>query len=142
MRLGGRFTEEDYQRQQTQLLLDWFGEAIVLKREPEYVDDGAGGVIRPDDADTALDPQVFWFWEAAPVAHIARGSNFQQIIGMGQRITTNYVLLGLPDADVLQDDEFDYGGYSYKVAFLHDDRRFQTIAEVERVGRPDGTEEA
>ena len=138
MKVGGKFSEEDYQCQQTQFLLDSFGEDITLKREPDFEDDGGGGLVRPDEEDSTKPPQVFWFYEAAPIAHVARGTNFQEIINMGQRITTAFILLGLPDADIKQDDEFVRGEFEYKVVFVHDDRSFQTIAELERIGSGNG----
>lgn len=139
MKLGGKFSEDDYQCLQTGVLLDLYGELIQLQREPEYEDDEEGGVIRPDDElDKEIGPQEFWFYEAAPVAHVARGANFQQIINMGQRLTTAFILVGMPSANVRKDDWFERGEFTYKVAFVHDDRSFQTIAELERISSGEG----
>lgn len=139
MRIGGKFDEAHYQAEQTQIILDMHGEKISLKREPQLVDDGAGGVMPdPDHTGGTLAEQTFWFHEAAPTAHIARGTNFAEIINMGQRTTTGYVLLGMPDVNVRQHDTFKHGVHEYKVTYVHPDRAWQTIAEVERVADPQG----
>lgn len=135
MRLGGKFTTSEYMEQQNDMLLDLDGVLIRLVREPAYEDDGEGGQIRSDDDEdeVTLAEQRFLFWEAAPVAHVARGADFDQIIGMGQRVTTSHVLAGRTDANIQQDDRFEHEGYDYVVRYVHPDHNEQTIAEVDRV---------
>lgn len=135
MKVGGKFTTQQYMAQQNDMLLDLDGVFIKLQRKAALVDDGEGGVIRsvePEDERTVA-AQKFLFWEAAPVAHVARGANFQQVIGMGQKITTSHVLVGKTDANIRQDDYFVHNGDEYVVMFVHPDRTEQTIAEVDRV---------
>lgn len=140
MNLGGKFTTREYMEQQNDMLLDIDGVLIKLIREPDYVDDGEGGVIRSDDdaEEKTLAEQRFLFWEAAPVAHVARGADYDQIIGMGQRVTTSHVLAGRTDANIRQDDRFEHEGYDYVVRYVHPDRTEQTIAEVDRVASGQG----
>lgn len=135
MKLGGKFTTQQYMGQQNNILLDLDGVLIKLQREPDLVDDGEGGVIRPDEEpEKTLGEQKFLFWESAPIAHVARGATFQQNIGMGQRVTTTHILCGRTDANIRQNDYFTQNGYDYVVTYVHPDRTEQTIAEVERVG--------
>lgn len=141
LRLGGRFSLNDYEIEQTKTLLDIDGEYISLHREAEWVDDGAGGQTRAEEDGPTIAKQLFWFFEAAPIAHIARGSNFQETIGMGQRVTTNYVLVGMPDANMRQGDTFWRDGEPYVIEFVHPDRKFMTLGEVERISDPQGDED-
>lgn len=140
MKLGGKFDSDEYSAMQIAAQVEMEGVYIELEREPEYVDDGEGGVIRPDDApDRKLAQQLFLFRETAPIAHVARGTNFQNIIGAGRRATTNFVLVGYPDANVKADDWFTWtDGYEYKITAVHPDRKFMTVAEIERVTSGNG----
>lgn len=138
MKVGGKFDYTDYSKIQIQAQIDIFGRDIVLIREPALEDDGEGGVARDDDTPTELDPQLLCFVEAAPIAHVARGSNFQDIIGMGQRITTNYALVGTIDADMKKGDKFVINEFEYELIYVHPDHDFMRLAEVERVAEGNG----
>lgn len=135
MKVGGKFDETYYMALQIQAQVDLYGRSIVLVRPPDLEDDGEGGVARDDDAPTNLPAQRLCFIETAPIAHVARGSNFQDIIGMGQRVTTNYALVGLVDADMKKGDTFsiEEDEYTYELLYVHPDRDFMCLAEVERV---------
>lgn len=133
MKVGGKFSADEYSAMQIATQVEMEGTTILLVREPDYEDDDEGGVIRADGENRTLAEQKFIFQEAAPVAHVARGTNFQQIIGYGQRATTDYVLVGYPQANIAKDDTFTYGQYEYKVTFVHPDRTFMALAEVERI---------
>lgn len=140
MRLGGKFDSDEYSAMQVSAQVEMEGVYIELVREPELVDDGEGGVIRPDTApERTIAQQLFLFRETAPISHVARGTNFQNIIGAGRRATTNFVLVGYSDANVKTDDSFTWtDGYEYKVTAVHPDRTFMTLAEIERVTSGNG----
>lgn len=138
MKLGGKFTADDYSSMQIAEQMEMEGVLIELHREAEFVDDGEGGIIRPEDGERTIAEQSFIFQEAAPIAHVARGTNFQQIIGYGDRATTNFVLVGYPEANLKKDDTFERDGCEYKVSFVHPDRAFMTLAELERVTTGNG----
>lgn len=138
IKTGGKFGYIEYEAMQIQAQIDVFGQDIVLLRLPELEDDGEGGMARESDEPVPLDPQRLCFVEAAPIAHVARGSNFQEIIGMGQRVTTNYVLVGTVEADMRKDDTFVIGEHTYELKYVHPDHDFMRLAEVERIAEGNG----
>lgn len=133
IKVGGKFGYVDYMAMQIKAQVDLFGQDIVLLRKPVMEDDGEGGIAREDDEPEPLEAQKLCFIEAAPIAHVARGSNYQDIIGMGQRVVTNYALVGLVDADMMKADTFVIDDYEYEIIYVHPDHDFMRLAEVERV---------
>ena len=133
---GGRFSYLNAQELQTHALIDLYGRSIVLKRLPTLVDDGEGGLTRPNNVPNSLPPQQFYFETASPIAHVARGASFTQPDGEGQKVTVNYVLVGHRGADVKQADKFVVGDYEYEVIYVHPDRRYQTKAECQVITSP------
>lgn len=146
MKLGGKFDDTHYSTMQIAEQINTYGEDIVLRREPVAVDDEEGGFITPDEEEggvpTNLPPQHLYFGEAAPLAHIARGTNIQHNIGYGDRVTTNFVLLGAPNADMQKGDTFTKGDYEYRIEMVHPDRAFMTLGEVIRITDGEGVTSA
>jgi hypothetical protein len=146
VKLGGKFDATHYSAMQIAEQIGMDGENIVLRREPAAVDDEEGGFIIPDEEEggspTNLDPQLLFFFEAAPLAHIARGTNIQHLIGYGDRVTTNFVVLGPPTADMQKGDTFTKGDYEYRIEMVHPDRAFMTLGEVIRITDGEGVTSA
>lgn len=137
MNLGGKYSYNDAQLDQTRALIDLYGQWIKIRRPGELEEDAEGGVVR-NDPTTGRTAQKLYFEYSSPIAHVSRNASFSENVGQGQRVTTNHVLIGLPDADIRQDDEFTVNGYDYIILYIHPDTRYQRKGEILLITSPVG----
>lgn len=123
--LGGKFSENDYLLQQTTSFIALYGRDIQLVRGAVWEDDGAGGVIRPDDEPLQPVPLQRLFFGSYDDAE-----RFIQTPPSGVQRTNMYVLVGLPNANIQAGDTFKIGTDEYKVEWIDTELTFQKLAEV------------
>ena len=129
MKLGGKFTINDYAIQQTEMLLDTEGIQIKLVRGAAWEDDGAGGVIKPDnELDVDVPVQTFFF------CTYDDGERFIKTPILGDLRSNRYVLVGLPDANMEAKDTFTIDDEDYQIEFVRTEDNFQKLGEVIRLG--------
>lgn len=120
----------------TRLLLAREGNDVVLSRPPKAVSDGEGGVVEPTGVPLALAAQRMF------VSGVTRDSDYRQssyiVNEQGEKFVNRFVIIGMPDLDILQGDEFAWHDETIKIDMVHEDRRWQTKAEGERVTNADG----
>lgn len=117
-------------RQLTQALIDREPSVITITRPSPDTLDGAGGRIRGAEPLTIEPQRVF-------VSGVTRDSDYRQSSfsqsNTGESFTNRIVIVGMPDLDINQYDEFDWKGYRVKVLFRHPDNGYEVRAEAERV---------
>jgi hypothetical protein len=107
-------------RKTTEDLIAFNSFQIVLNRS-EWVRTPGGGQKQVNAA--PLDAQTLYFgaimWD--PRTYVTPE---------GERVLLQYVLVGMPDADIVEKDEFTIGSSDYKVFEVHPDRTYETRAWV------------
>ena len=113
----------------TRTLIEAWPQGIILNRPPEPVDDGAGGVRVPDGPDTQLPVQTLYFAESDAETDVERTTL------AGTKVVITHVLVGMPDADMRENDWFVVGDKKFKIQYVLPDRDYQTKGEVTYEGR-------
>lgn len=104
---------------------------VVLMRPPTAVSDGEGGSVRPVGTDTPQPAQTLF------VSGVTRDSDYRQssyiVTEQGEKFVNAIVVIGLPGANIKQDDWFLLRGERIKIKSVAPDQRWQVKAEGERV---------
>jgi hypothetical protein len=114
---------------QTAALIAREPSVVVFRRPRANEGDGAGGYVE-DDATDDLEPQTLFISGVAKDAG-AMGAFVSD--EDGERLANHLIIIGMPDADIKKGDEFTFRGRDLRVRFVHEDRRWQTKAECDRV---------
>lgn len=125
------FSENDADRIQTKMLLEYGQESvrgIALIRQGPPADDGAGGVIFPEEP-TTQDAKPRFFQATSGEPQFVTTSN-------GQSVQVTHVLIGRWDDDIQSEDAFMLDGQRYEVIYVDPDKRFQVKAKVREIGNP------
>lgn len=109
------------QRHQTRNMLDWWGRDIVLMRQGPDTRTPTGGT-QPGGV-TPLPVQSFYF---SAVVEDGRHVTRRQ----GEQTVYEYVLIGMPDADIQEDDTFKLDGQLYEVNHVNPVLNYQKKARV------------
>jgi hypothetical protein len=113
-------SENEVMRKQTAEFIAVYPLVIILVR-PGAEDDGAGGT-RPDPE--ALEPQIF-----RQITQPTSPQVFTRTID-GEEVKPDFVLLGEWNVDVQIGDYYFKDGAKHEVAYVKEDRRYETWAEV------------
>lgn len=133
MNLGGKFDTNDYAIDQTEILLDLYGRVIKLERGAAWEDDGAGGVIKPDnEIPIDVPAQTFFFGTYDDAERLLRTAP------LGEKRENRYVLIGVPGANMQARDTFGIGLETYVIEFIRTDEDYQKLGEVIRLGNQQG----
>lgn len=116
----------------TENLIRWEGRDIVLERRGALVNDGAGGRLTPTTALVLVESQRLYF--GGKINNRMNNLPTETYTAAGEMQVVRNVLIGMPEADIVEHDEFELDGLRWKVEFLDADRTFQTLAECTHVG--------
>lgn len=109
----------------TRQLLDYESYPIVFKRT-EFIET-AGGGLRRVDGDPDDTPIDLFFGAVAADPTL-------QVRLEGETLVVSHVLVGMPEDDIREKDEFTWENRNFRVVQVHPDRSFETRAwVVERV---------
>ena len=117
-------------------LVKYQGTELVLHRLPGMEDDGAGGRRPIAGVELVLPPQKFYL--GGKINNRMNNMPFEAQTTEGELIRKQYVVIGMPRdyrdmlvVDIKENDWFfDEFGHRYDIAFVDDDRQFQTKAEA------------
>lgn len=119
----GPGAREQSQLQVTRNLIAWDHQTIVINRPPALVRQTDGSMKRSSGAATTLDPQILFF--SGVTADDVRMVSWQ-----GEKINSNFILIGMPEADFQERDTFELWERSWTVVEVHKDTRWQKKAWV------------
>lgn len=118
------------QLRSTVALISAYGRWIEFSRPNAAVSDGAGGMIRPVGPDPVLALQFMFFSAKANVSPMeSNDSTGTQVVSDGVIVGMPRDLYGIKALDVQENDYFEFDGETYRVTFLHHDRRYQMKCE-------------
>ena len=108
---------------------------LTFLRRYRRTEDGAGGSLQQPGTFDVPAQQVF-------LSAVTRDSDYRQSSFIrdsdGERYVNHFIIVGMPTLDVEQYDEFMFNGHRFKVSFVHPERRWETVAEADRVTDGDG----
>lgn len=121
--------------EETQSLILREPTTLTFQRPTPDESDGAGGWIKQDGF-TPVDEQTLF------LSAVTRDSDYRQSSFVqdsdGEKYVNHFIIIGMPDLDVQEYDEFDHQGFRYRVSFVHPEKRWQCKAEADRTVSGDG----
>lgn len=96
----------------TKTLIEHDPETIVIERKPKKQRKPDGTLARPAGESSTLDPQILFFSGV-------KSDDRREITVNGELILADYILVGLPDADFEEHDEFAVWGRRFRIAEEH-----------------------
>lgn len=107
-------------------LIEHYGMDVTLVREPPLVPDGAGGRVR-DGSAVPQEPKRRFF------QGVTTDSEFVVNVD-GEQVRTTHVLVGMPDDDIQQNDEFELNDQKFKVVWMHPFIGYEVKGRVIQIG--------
>lgn len=96
----------------TEVLIDVDHEHVVIQRRPPKEKKGDGTLSRASGASTDLPVQKLFFSGIA-------SDDRRQVTVNGELILADYILVGMPDADFQEHDEFSVWGRRFRIVEEH-----------------------
>lgn len=116
-------------RMHTRLLIARYPTRIVINRPPPLVDDGQGGMQRPNTPPTVLPAQNVFFSGLNSNGRSLTATRWD-ITDRGERFLTRFVIVGEYNANLEEDDWFMFQGRKIKISDRFPDRTYQTKCEA------------
>lgn len=100
---------------QTREFIEADVETVVFLHRGQRVRNAAGGWTDVEDWDPRSDPQ------RVRLIHHPAGDKVQSVNTTdGDRERPEYTVIGMPDADFQEDDQFEWRGDRWKITYIHD----------------------
>lgn len=96
----------------TQTLIDYEHEDVVIVRRPAKQRKADGTLSRPGGDPTTLPTQKLFFSGVS-------SDDRRQVTVNGELVMADYILVGMPDADFEEHDEFEAWGRKFRIAEEH-----------------------
>lgn len=113
----------------TKILIDQFPTEITLKRPPAQVEDGQGGRSRPSTPPTTLAPQEVFVSGLNSNGRSQTAARWD-ITEQGELFLTRFIIIGMPELNVQEDDWFEFMGRKFYIQNVFPDRTYETKCEA------------